>query len=174
MRQLNAMEDFRREISHRLLLREDGTILLSATLNDRFHDILMEVVVEYETMTIRSARVEFRKAPSPDCPHVAGRVEQLAGVVIGRGLNRKLMELLGGGDGCGNLRNLLLGLLPLALNVKAGAGITDDEELLETIHNRLMGVCVGYSRPAPSHQTGCGTHPVTNTASSSGGSALLK
>lgn len=147
MPQLNAMEDFRRDISHHVLLREDGTILLTATLKDRFHDILMEVVVETETLTVRSADVDFRKAPSPDCPNVQARLGTLAGLVIGKGLNRKLMELLGGGEGCGNLRSLLLGLLPLALNVKAAVGSTDEQEMLDKIHNQLVGTCAGYVTP---------------------------
>lgn len=147
MPRLNAMEEFQRDISYHVLRREDGTILLTATLKDRFHDILMEVVVATETLTVRSAGVDFRKAPSPDCPTVAARMEKLTGLVIGKGLNRKLMELLGGGEGCGNLRNLLLGLLPLAINVKAANGITDEQEMLDMIHNRLLGTCAGYVKP---------------------------
>ncbi len=147
MSQLNAMENFRRDVSYHLLRQEDGTILLSATLNDRFHDILLEVVVNAESLMVNSASVEFRKAPSPDCPTAAIRLKQLAGTVIGRGLNRKLMELFSGNQGCGNLRALLVGLLPLAMNVKASAGITEEQELLETIHNRLAGSCAGYATP---------------------------
>ena len=144
---LNTMEDFHRNISHHALRREDGTILLTATLTDRYHDILMEVVVDTETLVVTSARVEFRKAPTFDCPNVTGRLERLAGLVIGKGLNRKLMELLGGGEGCGNLRSLLQGLLPLALNVKAAAGITDEKEMLDKIHDQLVGTCAGYVTP---------------------------
>ncbi len=154
MPQLNAMEDFRRDISHRTLRRNDGTILLTATMNDRFHDIHLEVVVDAETLTVNSAFVEFRKAPSLHCPNAALRLEQLTGLVIGRGLNRRVMELSGGEKGCGNLRTLLIGLLPLAMNVKAAAGIDDEQELLEMIHNRLVGSCAGYAQPLPPQDNG--------------------
>jgi Protein of unknown function (DUF2889) len=147
MPQLNAMEDFQRDISYRTLRRDDGTILLTATMNDRFHDIRMEVVVDAETLRVNSATVEFRKAPSLDCPNVTVSLEQLAGLVIGRGLNRRLMELLGGEKGCGNIRTMLIGLLPLSMNVRAAAGISDEQELLDTIHNRLVGSCAGYATP---------------------------
>ncbi len=147
MPQLNAMEDFRRDVSYHLLRREEGTILLTATLNDRFHDIVLEVIVDTKSLTVNSASVRFKKAPSRACPHAAARLEQLAGVVIGPGLNRKLLELLGGVHGCGNLRTLLVGLLPLAMNVKAAAGISEEQELLDTIHNRLVGACAGYATP---------------------------
>jgi len=150
MPMLNAMEDFRRDISYHVLRRTDGDILLTATLKDRFHDIIMEVVVDTETLAVKSAGVDFRMAPSHDCSNVSLRLEKLAGLVIGKGLNRKLMELLGGGEGCGNLRSLLLGLLPLALNVKAAAGITDEQEMLDKIHDQLVGTCAGYTLPVQS------------------------
>jgi len=145
--QLNSMEDFQRDISYRLLKREDGALALTATLKDRFHDIELRVLVDGESLAITSADVDFRRAPTGDCRNVSQRVAGLAGVVIGKGLNRRLMEALGGGDGCGNLRNLLLGLLPLALNVRAAAGIADEREMLEAIHEKLRGTCAGYAEP---------------------------
>ncbi len=147
--QLNAMEDFQRDISYRCLKRDDGQIALIATMRDRFHDVVTEIVVDGATLTITAARVEFHKSPTTDCRNVSARLERLVGYTIGKGLNRKLMEVLGGGGGCGNLRNLLLGLLPLALNVKASAGIMDEREMLDTIHEGLHGSCAGYAQPAP-------------------------
>jgi len=145
---MNSMEDFRRDVSYRVLKREDGSIFLTATLNDRFHDIVVEVVADGDTLAIGSAAVDFRRSPTPDCPNVAGKLAGLGGVVIGKGINRKLMEQLGGGEGCGNIRNLLLGLLPLALNVKAGAGIADEQEMLDMIREKLHGTCAGYASTA--------------------------
>jgi len=53
---------------------------------------------------------------------------------------------------CGNIRNLLLGLLPLALNVRVSAGFTDEREMLDTIHEKLRGTCAGYASE-PGHDT---------------------
>lgn len=146
--QLNTMEDFQRDISYRLLKQNDGTALLTATMKDRFHDVLVEVRVEVETMKIVSATADFRKSPTPDCRNVSALMSGLAGFVIGRGLQRKISELLGGSTGCGNMRNLLMGLLPLALNLGAAAGITGEAEMLDAIHEKLVGTCAGYL-PAP-------------------------
>lgn len=145
---LNSMEDFQRDISYRVLKRGDGTIALTATLRDRFHDILAEVIVEGETLAVISARADFRTSPTGDCQNVSANLERLVGFTIGKGLNRKLAEVLGGGEGCGNLRNLFLGLLPLALNVRASAGIKDEREMLDAIHEQLRGTCAGYADPA--------------------------
>ena len=146
MAALNAMEDFKRDISYHVLKRDDGLIALSAKLYDQYHDIRMEVLVDFETLVVTAARVDFVRFPSRDCPNVAGRMETLAGLVIGKGLNRKLLKIFGGGEGCGNLRVLLLGLLPLAINVKAAAGFSDEQEMLDSIQERLQGSCAGYVR----------------------------
>lgn len=144
MRKLNSMEDFKRDIAYRVLVREDASIALTGTLRDRFHDIEVEVVADGASLAITGSRVTFRAAPSPHCERVQERLAQLVGVVIGRGLTRSLNAALGGRDGCGNLRTLLMGLLPLALNVKASAGISAEQEMLDTIHHHLQGTCGGY------------------------------
>src|SRR5512144_2417575 len=90
---LNTMEDFKRDISYRVLKREGGTIALTATLQDRFHDIVAEVIVDGETLTITSTKAEFRRSPTGDCRNVSASLERLVGFAIGKGLNRKLMEV---------------------------------------------------------------------------------
>ncbi|MGB9080552.1 MAG: DUF2889 domain-containing protein [Desulfuromonadaceae bacterium] len=141
----NAMEDFKRDISYHVQ-RNDDLIVLTAHLKDRFHDIRMEVLTDFESLKITAARVNFVRHPSADCPAVAWRMERLVGFAIGRGLHRKLQETFGGGEGCGNLRVMLLGLLPLAMNVKAAAGFTDESALLDSIRERLIGSCAGYAK----------------------------
>jgi hypothetical protein len=139
----NAMEDFKRDISYHVQ-RNDDLIVLTAHLKDRFHDIRMEVLADFETLRIAAARVNFVRHPSVDCPTAAWRMERLVGFPIGRGLNRMLQESFGGGEGCGNLRLMLQGLLPLAMNVKAAAGFTDENAMLDSIRERLTGSCAGY------------------------------
>jgi DUF2889 family protein len=142
--QLNALEDFRRDINYHVLRAADGQIVLTARLTDRFHDIRMEVTIDFESLAIIAARADFVRQPTKDCHAVAARMEQLVGFTIGKGLNRKLQETFGGGEGCGNLRVMLLGLLPLAMNVKAAAGFSDEQEMLDSISERLTGSCAGY------------------------------
>jgi hypothetical protein len=138
------MEDFKRDISYHVQRGEDDQIILKARLRDCYHDIRMEVLADFVSLKINAARVNFVRHPSEDCPSVAVRMERLVGFTIGRGLNRMLQETFGGGEGCGNLRVMLLGLLPLAMNVKAAAGFSDEEEMLASIRERLTGSCAGY------------------------------
>jgi hypothetical protein len=142
----NAMENFKRDISYHVQRGDDDQIVLTANLKDRFHDIRMELLVDFDSLRISAARVNFVRHPSEDCPSVAWRMERLVGFNIGKGLNRKLQEAFGGGEGCGNLRVMLLGLLPLAMNVKASAGFSDEQEMLASIRERLTGSCAGYAK----------------------------
>jgi hypothetical protein len=143
------MEDFQRDISYRLLKQADGTAKLTALMRDRFHDVELRVLVDAQTLEIVSAEAEFRQSPTTDCRNVSERLAGLIGFQIGPGLNKKIIEVMGGGEGCGNVRNLLLGLLPLALNLRAAAGISDEREMLDTIHEQLRGTCAGYANPVP-------------------------
>jgi hypothetical protein len=85
---LNSMEDFQRDISYRLLKREDGTIALTATLRDRFHDIELQVLADSGSLEITHVQADFRKCPTGSCKNVSLRLQKLVGFVIGRGLNR--------------------------------------------------------------------------------------
>jgi hypothetical protein len=140
----NTMEDFQRDVSYRILKQDDGNIALTATLKDPFHDIEIKVTVDSGSMQILAATVAFHRAPSTDCIHVTPRLERLIGVTIGPGLTRKLTETFGGREGCGNLKNLFQGLLPLAINARAAAGFDNDGEMLAAIHEKLLGTCAGY------------------------------
>lgn len=143
----NVFDDFKRDISYRIF-RCEGSIALTATMQDVFHDIFMEIHVDPDSMRINSAMVNFLKHPTDYCPEIDRAMAALVGTVIGKGMTRKLLELFGGSEGCGNIRTILMGLLPLALNAKAAAGITDKNEMLEKIRKELTGTCIGYPKSA--------------------------
>ena len=139
----NAFDDFTRDISYRIFHCHEG-IALTATMKDVFHDIFIEIIVDAENLRILSALVNFLKQPTDYCQQIDKAMSLLVGTVIGKGLNKRLIEIFGGGEGCGNIRTMLMGLLPLALNAKAAAGIQDRDEMLEKIRRELSGSCIGY------------------------------
>lgn len=140
----NLMGNFQRNFQYNLFRREDGKINLTASMKDVYHDIVMEVLVNGDSLVIEAADVEFRKCPESFCINAAERLKLLVGVTIGRGLNRNIIESLGGGEGCGNLKNMLLTMLPLAMNVKAAEGFDDEESMMANIREKLRGTCAGY------------------------------
>lgn len=143
---MSLMENFQRNISY-TIVRKDDYIVMSATMEDAVHDMELKVVVEPETLLITSASVTFHKSPTPDCSNTATRLDLICGITIGKGLEWKLKRALGCRNGCGNLLNLLQGLLPLALNYRASAGIGDRAASLDAIHQQLLGTCAGYPFP---------------------------
>lgn len=142
----NLMNEFQRDISYRIRNSNDGRIRLSATMRDCYHDIVLEVVVNEESLAIEGVVADFRQCPTTECPNAAEQLSRLTGITIGKGLNKQIVEALGGEEGCGNLRNLLLGLLPLAINVKAATGFTDEETMLDKMSEQMRGTCAGYPR----------------------------
>jgi len=143
MKQDNAFEDFKRDISYRIFRCPEG-IGLTATMKDVFHDIFIEIIADADNLRILSARVNFLKQPTDYCQQIDKAMSLLVGTVIGKGLNKRLIEIFGGGEGCGNIRTMLMGLLPLALNAKAASGIKDQNEMLTKISKELTGTCIGY------------------------------
>ncbi|OQA32291.1 MAG: hypothetical protein BWY57_02056 [Betaproteobacteria bacterium ADurb.Bin341] len=142
-----AAQPFERHIVYRLERAADGMLILTATLTDRFHDIAVEVRAHPQTLVVHSARADFLRYPCLDCPNAATGMQKLVGLIIGKGLNKALNKALGGITGCGNLRTLLAGLLPLALNARAAAGCQSEEEAQHLIHEQLVGTCAGYAKP---------------------------
>ena len=140
----NLMGNFRRDITYQVAQPQENRIQLTATMRDVYHDILVEVLVDADTLAIEALQAEFVRCPEKACPNATERLQSLVGVVIGRGLNRKIMDALGGGAGCGNLRIMLLGLLPLAMNVKAADGFADEQAMMGSIRGKLRGSCAGY------------------------------
>jgi len=140
-------EEFQRTVTYAVKAREDNRAVLRSLLQDRFHDIEATVVIDLASLEILDTAIEFRKAPSATCVRAGERAAMLHGFVIARGLSRKLADAFGGPQGCGNLRTMLGGLLPLALNLQACAGHTDEQEICDTIYQKLVGTCAGYVQP---------------------------
>lgn len=138
------MGSFRRDVQYHVSRPEAGKMMLTATMRDSYHDIVLEVLVQESDLTILAATADFYRSPEELCPSVALRLEKMIGVTIGKGLTRAIMSAAGGGEGCVNIRNLLSGLLPLAINVKAAAGYTDERAMLDAIREKLAGTCAGY------------------------------
>jgi len=143
MQQDNTFDDFKRDISYRIFRCPEG-LALTANMKDVFHDIFLENIADAGNLRILSARVNFLKQPTDNCQQVDTAMSLLIGTTIGKGINKRLIEIFGGSEGCGNIRTMLMGLLPLALNAKAAIGIKDQNEMLEKISKELKGTCIGY------------------------------
>lgn len=141
------MIGFQRNVTFSIGKAPDSSIVVTATMVDRFHDLAVQTTMDPESLAIKAIRADFARAPTGNCRKTQSRLDLLVGFPVGKGLTRKIFDALGGCEGCGNLRMLLLGSLPLAINARVSEGIDDVWEMLDTIHHNLRGTCVGYSEP---------------------------
>ncbi|PLX97289.1 MAG: hypothetical protein C0620_01210 [Desulfuromonas sp.] len=136
--------DFERTVRYSITRNGEGNFLLKAQLEDRLHDIETVLITTADTLEIQSATVAFKRSPSPFCAQAQQCFARLVGVRIGKGLSTTLRERLGGGEGCGNLRTMMLGLLPLAINARVSQDCESDEHALELMQQQLEGTCAGF------------------------------
>ena len=76
------------------------------------HHMVVELRVEFPSLTITSATVEFRVYPEQPCPTIVRHYESLAGLSIARGFTHKGRDLFGGPRGCTHTTALLQAMAP--------------------------------------------------------------
>lgn len=142
--QKNMIESFQRDIIHKIFINDVNQIILTGTLKDIVHDIFIEFTIDQELLEIENVIVKFKQSPTVHCYEIEERVKLFIGLKIKTGLTRSILKILGTKEGCGNLLTLVMGLLPLAINAKAGAGLGKNYEVMDAIKQKLTGTCVGY------------------------------
>lgn len=142
------MADFSRTLQADFNLISPDLIQADLSIRDPYHDIKLRLELRLPAYEITRVEADFQRTPSPYCPLIAGKLQQLVGVRVARGLNRTLNQLFSGGEGCINMRNLLAAFLPLVINTHLVSSASSEAEALETVARELAGTCVGYpSRP---------------------------
>ncbi|MBR5997921.1 MAG: DUF2889 domain-containing protein [Deltaproteobacteria bacterium] len=134
-----------RDIRHTVSTEPNGEIHLSATMRDPYHDMELHITVSRDLL-IENIDLIWRKSPSPHCKDIARQLETLEGALIGHGIVRRVCDTLGGSSGCSNLRSILLGLLPLAINSHAAYGHSDEAEMYAAMDADMRGVCAGFPK----------------------------
>ena len=76
------------------------------------HQMTVELVVEYPSLTIVGVDVHFGTHPHSDCPGIAAQYSGLVGLSISRGFTHKTRELFGGPRGCTHVTALLQAMAP--------------------------------------------------------------
>ena len=79
------------------------------------HHMIVDLVLEFPTLVITDARVEFHERPHTGCTDIVPKYDQLVGLSIARGFNAKVKELFGGPRGCTHIGALLSAMAPVAI-----------------------------------------------------------
>ena len=95
---------YERNINVKVIDEGQGKYTVRASLFDLEHSFHAELLVNADTSTIEDARAVLSRGPYPTyCPRALDNVAKLRGQVIGVGINRKIIELLGRSQGCVHL-----------------------------------------------------------------------
>jgi len=131
-------------------LAED-VVGVKAVLLDPFHHIELNLELRAPSPTdlsIAKASAVMERVPYPVCREPLGRVPQLVGLKVERGLRRKVTRLLGGPEGCVHLVELTMEGVRLAIQgvVVIWTEALPPEEAKALQKQVLGGVCIAYPR----------------------------
>ncbi len=111
----------------------DGTIMVEGKLRDdrllpsfvyssgkfmepgAIHDIVVRLTVSLPRLLIEKAEADMRHVPSDICREVVTSVERLVGLEIKHGFTQKVIDSMGGIQGCLHMNNLILAMASAAV-----------------------------------------------------------
>lgn len=79
------------------------------------HDMVVDLIVDYPTLTISAVDVVMDTHPHETCTSIEAAYQQLVGSSIARGFSRQLTTLFGGPSGCTHVGALLRAMAPVAV-----------------------------------------------------------
>jgi len=128
---------YERNINVKVIDGDDGRFHVQASLFDLEHSFQAEMLVDVATGRIEDVAAVMSKRPYPTyCPRALGNVQKLKGQVIGRGINRKVVEAVGRATGCVHLVEIFLAAVGFTATILIGkragrvgvAGMSEEED----------------------------------------------
>lgn len=92
------------------------------------HHMVVDLVLDYPTLKITDVEVAMDVTPHSDCVDIEPTYQQLVGLSIARGFNRKLKELFAGSLGCTHIGALLQAMAPVAVQTIWSMRTLNDRE----------------------------------------------
>lgn len=110
----------KRDIGIEAFELENGNLMLESTLLDPYHLIRLNLHIDPHTRTIVHAKSEFANHPHAACPMVAVKAQMLIGMKIERGITKRILQTIGGNEGCVHLKELALETINFAATTLIG------------------------------------------------------
>jgi hypothetical protein len=148
------MEIYQRNINSIVRRIGKGRILVEASLLDLDHSARVFLTFDIQGRTIVEARAEMPKTPFAICTETLGQLPSLVGLVVERGVVRKVAQRLGRERGCVHLVELAVHAIRLASAalVAESLGIDSrdfaklsEEERLRLGRPYLRNTCYAYN-----------------------------
>lgn len=157
-----APQVYERTISVKLIDHGERTLHVLASLQDIEHSFQAEMIVEIESGRIEQAIAVMAKRPYETmCLNALETVKRLEGQIIGRGINRRIVELVGKSQGCVHLVEIFLAAVGFTATILIGrrSRLHDDPKKTE-FENRdtwfpvLKGSCQVFREDVPTTAPG--------------------
>lgn len=128
---------YERNINVKVIEAGSHHVRVQASLFDLEHNFHAELRVEVASGRIEEVVALMTRRPYPTyCPRALDNVAKLKGEVIGRGINRRIVELLGRNTGCVHLVEIFHAAVGFTATILIGkraggigvAGISEEED----------------------------------------------
>ncbi len=152
---------YERNINVKVMDEGDGKYKVRASLFDLEHSFHGELMINADTSTIEEATALMSRRPYPTyCPRALENVAKLKGQVIGVGINRKIIELVGRSQGCVHLVELFQAAVGFAATLLIGRHsgleqeyVSSEEEHREKWMPILRNSCQVFREDVPGTQS---------------------
>ncbi len=121
------MEIYERNINASVSRDGEEYIRTKASLLDLNHNMRVEIKVRIADRTIVVADAQMTKTPFAICGQTTKFARNLEGLVIERGVARKISKRLGRSEGCTHLCELFVEAVRLSSNIVLGFEVGDEE-----------------------------------------------
>jgi hypothetical protein len=113
-------EIYERNINVSVSKPNEDTLLTRASLLDLNHHIRVELTIDSVNRVILRADAHMVKAPFGICQLALGKIQNIVGMKIERGIHGRLVDALGHADGCTHIVDLTMEAVRLSANVLLG------------------------------------------------------
>ena len=128
------MEIYQRNINAALKKLDAETMLVEAAFLDLDHSIAVTLRIDQPTRTITAARAEMVKVPfETACRETLSHMANLEGLVIERGIGKRVANAVGRNTGCVHLVELAMTAIRLAANALVGDGTMVEHRAYERL-----------------------------------------
>jgi len=154
MAELGLQELYQRNINVSVERPDPQHILVQASLLDLDHSIRLTMLVRNADSTIVEAGAQMIRVPFRRCRATLNLTDRIAGLVIGRGINKRIADALGHNSGCMHLVELAMtaARMAAAVLVEAERGLAardhfeslSEEEMIRLGMPYLKNTCLVF------------------------------
>jgi hypothetical protein len=127
-------ELYERNINVKVIERGSDRVQVLASFLDLDHSFDAEMIVEVATGRIEHAKAHMAKRPFPNlCLRALDNIPKLEGEIIGRGIYRRITDLIGKSQGCVHLAEIFQAAVGFTATILIAlrSGLTEEPGLSE-------------------------------------------